>query len=245
MARIRTIKPEFFTSDDIVDLSLVARLFYIATWCECDREGRFIWKPREIKRRYFPDDNFDAFEIAQELVTKGLVVLYNDEKLAYIPTFTIHQHLNPRETPSQLPEPPIFESAKPTRQPRVNDASTTREPRDSDAQGGREGKGKERKEIITSKLQTARGGKGRAAASAAAKREPPGGPDGQRSDSDSLTSSLFSGEIADVSDVELDGLIRDGLAIAKLEKERRRIARETGPGPKRGNAGKFASEVLG
>ena len=45
MARIRTIKPEFFTSEDIVALSPLARLLFIALWCEADREGRLVWKP--------------------------------------------------------------------------------------------------------------------------------------------------------------------------------------------------------
>lgn len=44
MARIRTIKPEFFTSEDIVSLSPLARLFYVSLWCEADREGRLDWR---------------------------------------------------------------------------------------------------------------------------------------------------------------------------------------------------------
>ena len=42
MARIRTIKPEFFTSDDICALSPRARLLYVGLWCEADREGRLV-----------------------------------------------------------------------------------------------------------------------------------------------------------------------------------------------------------
>jgi hypothetical protein len=62
--------------------------------------------------------------------------LYGD-LYAVIPAFKSHQHINPRETESQLPEP----DATATRRSRVSHAS----PRDSDAQGGREGKGKEEK----------------------------------------------------------------------------------------------------
>jgi hypothetical protein len=134
MARIRTIKPEFFTSEDIVALSPLARLLYVALWCESDKEGRMLWKPRTFKMRYFPADACDIDALCSELTTGGLVRLYG-EGLAFIPAFTMHQHINPRETASQLPEP----DKKLTRQPRV----TTRQPRDSDAQGGREGKGKE------------------------------------------------------------------------------------------------------
>ena len=134
MARIRTIKPQFFTSEDIVGLSHLARLLYIALWCEADKEGRMAWKPGTFKLRYLPADNCDINALCDELTASGLVVLYG-EGYAFIPTFKQHQHINPRESASQLPDP----DASTTRQPRVG----TRNTRDSDAQGGREGKGKE------------------------------------------------------------------------------------------------------
>jgi hypothetical protein len=133
MARIRTIKPEFFTSEDIVSLSPMARLLYIALWCEADREGRMVWKPRTFKLRYLPADDCSVDDLCAELIDRGLVKLYG-EGLAYIPAFGEHQHINPRETDSSLPVPDAS--------PRVR----TRAPRASDAQGGREGKGKEGKE---------------------------------------------------------------------------------------------------
>jgi hypothetical protein len=134
MARIRTIKPEFFTSEDIVSLSPLARLLYIAIWCEADKEGRLTWKPMTFKLRYFPGDNCDIQAMCQEIVEAGLVKLYG-EGFAVVPSFKAHQHINPRESDSQLPEPVAIT----TRQARV----TTRQARDSDAQVGREGKGKE------------------------------------------------------------------------------------------------------
>lgn len=105
MARIRTIKPEFFTSEDIVSLSAFARLLYIALWCEADKEGRFVWKPITFKLRYFPGDSLDINAICHELLDAELVVRYGDG-LAYIPGFTRHQHVNPRESASELPAPP-------------------------------------------------------------------------------------------------------------------------------------------
>lgn len=134
MARIRTIKPEFFTSEDIVGLQPLTRLLYIAVWCEADKEGRLVWKPLTFKLRYFPADNCDIQAMCKELVDAGLVVLYGTG-YAFIPSFSAHQHINPRESASQLPEP----DASSTRGSRVG----TRHSRDSDAQGGREGKGKE------------------------------------------------------------------------------------------------------
>ena len=136
MARIRTIKPEFFTSEDIVALSAMARLLYVALWCESDKEGRMQWKPKTFKLRYFPADDCDIGELCDELLGAGLVKLYGDG-LAYIPTFAKHQHVNPRETASVLPEP----NEELTRHSRVS----TREITVTDAQVGKERKGKERK----------------------------------------------------------------------------------------------------
>lgn len=140
MARIRTIKPEFFTSEDIVSLSPLARLLYVALWCEADRDGRFSWKPKTFKMRYFPGDSTSIEKLCEELRLSGLVLVYivNEMEYAFIPTFHCHQHINPREAKSALPEPPA--NVVTTREARVSDASA----RVSDAQVGRERKGKER-----------------------------------------------------------------------------------------------------
>lgn len=138
MARIRTIKPEFFTSEDIVGLSPLARLLYIATWCEADKEGRLEWKPRTMKLRYFPADNCDIDALAAELVDADLIVLYGDG-LGFIPGFSKHQHVNPRESASVLPEPDASARVGTRR-----DASARVNSR-IDPQGGREGKGREGK----------------------------------------------------------------------------------------------------
>lgn len=134
MARIRTIKPDFFTSEDIVALSPFARLLYIALWCEADREGRMAWKPATFKLRYFPGDKVNVENLSAELTGRSLVILYGSG-LAYIPTFLEHQHVNPREAASALPPPRVEHASA-----RVSDEAL----RDSDTQVGREGK--ERKE---------------------------------------------------------------------------------------------------
>lgn len=134
MSRIRTIKPEFFSSADIVALTPLSRLFYIALWCESDRDGRFVWNVKTLKLRYFPADDCDIQEMADELINACLIQIYHVDGKEYgeIPSFTRHQVINNRESESVLP-------------PRVKDASVTRE---SGGLGegrkeGRERKGKE------------------------------------------------------------------------------------------------------
>ena len=105
MSRIRTIKPEFFSSEDIASMSPLARLFYVSLWCEADREGRFDWKLGTFKLRYFAGDDVDLFELSKELIDRGLIVLYeaHGKQYAEIPTFKEHQVINNRESESTIP----------------------------------------------------------------------------------------------------------------------------------------------
>ena len=141
MARIRTIKPEFFTSEDIVSMSPLARIFYVSLWCESDRQGRMEWKPKTFKMRYLPGDNCEVVELAQELIDRGLIVLYaaGGKQYAEIPTFAKHQVINNRESESVLP-------------PRVPHASVTGE--SGDQGEGKEGKGKEGNGVGDAKRRT-------------------------------------------------------------------------------------------
>lgn len=105
MARIRTIKPDFFSSEDTTSLTPLSRLFYVSLWCEADREGRFAYKPGTLKNRYFPADKVDIDRLMDELVARNMVKLYFvDQVLGWIPSFKNHQVINNREQPSTLPE---------------------------------------------------------------------------------------------------------------------------------------------
>lgn len=136
MSRIRTIKPEFFTSEDIVELTPLARVFYIALWCEADREGRFKWKPKTLKMRYLPSDDCDINELANELIQLGLISIYtiSNTEFAEIPSFSRHQVINNREKESDIPE-----------NPDKVDACVTRESGEKAEGKGRKGKEGNRK----------------------------------------------------------------------------------------------------
>jgi hypothetical protein len=136
MARIRTIKPEFFTSEDIVSLTPLARVFYIALWCEADREGRLDWKVGTLKMRYLPGDSCDVQALAQELIDAGLIVIYEVAGKVYgeIPTFKTHQVINNRESESTRPSRNFDAS------PRVK--AEGKEGREGEQEGkGKEGEG--------------------------------------------------------------------------------------------------------
>jgi hypothetical protein len=105
MARIRTIKPEFFTSSDIVSLTPLSRLFYVSLWCEADREGRLAWTPKTLQYRYLPGDKVKIDALAQELSEAGLIRIYevDGKQYADIPSFAKHQVINNREPQSTFP----------------------------------------------------------------------------------------------------------------------------------------------
>lgn len=112
MARIRSIKPEFWTDFRLAkDLPRDVRLFYIALWNEADDEGRFQAHPRRVLGACFPyDDDLSAEDIKgwlQLLEESGRLVLYtiDDEPYAELTKFGPHQKIN-RPTPSRLPAPP-------------------------------------------------------------------------------------------------------------------------------------------
>ncbi|MCT7665689.1 hypothetical protein [Shinella kummerowiae] len=145
MSRIRTIKPEFFTHEELFDAEqstgLPLRLAFAGLWTQCDRDGRFNWRHRQLKVAIMPYDTVDFSRVLDALATRGFVVKYTSgtSEYGFIPSWTRHQVINNRERASVLPAP--------TENIEVFDASITREQREDDAgQGegkGREGKGRD------------------------------------------------------------------------------------------------------
>ncbi len=110
--RIRNLKPGFFKDADLYDAErasgLPLRLAYEGLWCVADREGRFKWKPREIKTDVLPYDDVDMALVMDALVKSGFIFKYKADGFEYgfIPTFKEHQFINKNEAPSTIPAPP-------------------------------------------------------------------------------------------------------------------------------------------
>ncbi|MHA6690572.1 hypothetical protein [Devosia sp. A449] len=76
MSRIRSIHPGFFTDEDLVQVSLPARLLFLGLGVEADDKGAFEWKPTTIKMRLFPADHLDIDTLLTELVSIDAVAAY-------------------------------------------------------------------------------------------------------------------------------------------------------------------------
>jgi len=88
MARIRTIKPDFWTSEQIVECSRDARLMFIGMWNFADDGGVLPSSPKGIKMKIFPgEDDIDSATIRRmldELSSNGLIVEYERDEKRYI-----------------------------------------------------------------------------------------------------------------------------------------------------------------
>ena len=147
MARIRTIKPEFFSHYDLfiaeVEEKQPLRVAFIGLWTLADREGRFKWEPERLKVGCLPYDKVDFSRVLHALVTRGFIEKYacKDRVYGWIPSFLTHQVINNKEKPSCIPS--IEESDGSTRASRDGNACLTPLNLDQGEGKGREGKGKE------------------------------------------------------------------------------------------------------
>ena len=73
MPKIRGVKPDYWTDEDIVDLSIPARLLFIGLWSYACDNGHLQDKPKQIKMRIFPGDDVSAAELLRELADGGRI----------------------------------------------------------------------------------------------------------------------------------------------------------------------------
>lgn len=105
MARIRSIKPEFFTDEDLGQLPPTTRLLFIGMWTEADKSGRLKDRPKTLKARCLPFDNVKVETALKELEEARFIIRYQVAKERYIQirTWDIHQRPHHTEAASKLP----------------------------------------------------------------------------------------------------------------------------------------------
>lgn len=108
MARIRTLKPEFWSDEKLSECSLSARLLFIGLISFADDAGRMEFSPHRIRMQVFPCGSVKPRELTAmlgELTERSLIRIYQVDSKDYlgIPGFLKHQRIN-RPTPSKIPE---------------------------------------------------------------------------------------------------------------------------------------------
>lgn len=113
MARIRSIKPEFWSSEQVMECARDARLLFIGLWNFVDDYGRMRFAPKQIKALVFPGDDLTVGQVTdmlEELCDRGLIEAYEvDDKRYLLVTGWKHQKIDKRQ-PSRFPPPPAEQS---------------------------------------------------------------------------------------------------------------------------------------
>lgn len=148
MARIRTIKPEFWEDEKIARLSMPCRLFFIGTWNLSDDNGVFRASTALLKSKIFPyDDRLRVSEVQKyidALVEARMLVpiSYNCESYYVIRTFHSHQKFDARYPNYLIDSEILKELILKEQEGGVSPASPQRVPMEHSPREG-EGKGRE------------------------------------------------------------------------------------------------------
>ena len=108
MARIRTIKPEFWTNERVMECSANARLLFIGMWNFADDLGRLSLSPKTIKAQIFPSDEigFDVIlGMIRELSTNGLILTYEVDGKEYLQIVGWQHQRIDKPQPGKCPSP--------------------------------------------------------------------------------------------------------------------------------------------
>jgi hypothetical protein len=152
MARIRTIKPEFWTSSQVTDCSHSARLLFIGMWNFADDAGVIPYKPRDIRARVFPADDDVTSEVVRrligELVKADLLYPYEGDDGEKYLVVTGWKHQKIEKPTYKYPKPPSAKERKTGQMALafLDESPTDRRPIADPTPPGREGKGVEGKE---------------------------------------------------------------------------------------------------
>jgi hypothetical protein len=101
MGRYRTIKPEFWSDDNMLDLSDSCALFYVSLWNFCDDEGKIENKPRGISKTTCRWSEGKVKLFIKTLVTSGRLRISTDSTWVQVENWA-HQKIDRPKQPKIL-----------------------------------------------------------------------------------------------------------------------------------------------
>lgn len=108
MSRIRTIKPDFWVSAQIISLPIEARLFFIGIWNFCDDNGIHPCCAIKLKAEIFPVDNITIEKINSMidcLESSNLISIYSHYGNRYFIINKWHSHQKIEKPTYKYPSP--------------------------------------------------------------------------------------------------------------------------------------------
>ena len=113
MARIRTIKPEFWEDEKLAKLPVHARLLFIGTWNFADDNGALLANPVLMKSHIFPYEDIGISTISEwiDMLVENRMLIrttYNGKDYLVIRKFLIHQKINRKSIRINLPLPVVL-----------------------------------------------------------------------------------------------------------------------------------------
>lgn len=113
MARIRSIKPEFWSSEQVMECSPTARLLFIGLWNFCDDGGNHVASAKTVKAEIFPGDDISSSDVQRmldELSSNSLIAFYTngDKEYLHVTGWRKHQKID-RPT---FKHPPFSDDAR-------------------------------------------------------------------------------------------------------------------------------------
>lgn len=99
MARIRTVKPEFWSSEQVMECSPIARLLFIGLWNFCDDAGNHVASAKTVKAEIFPGDDISSTDVQgmlDELSSNSLIAFYTngDKEFLHVTGWRKHQKID-------------------------------------------------------------------------------------------------------------------------------------------------------
>src|SRR3990167_9899654 len=105
MARIRSVKPDFFLDFELSKLEPITRLFFIGLWTQADKSGRMVDEANKLKVQILPWDTVDAEKLLSDLTPKFITRYKTKSGEKYLQINSWH-HQKPHHTERDSVIPP-------------------------------------------------------------------------------------------------------------------------------------------